>query len=57
MTAPGVKIADLNTAPSIYFTMRDESRAFQAASMFATGGTFVSGKSHSRRGARYLRHA
>ncbi len=46
MTAPGVKIADLNMAPSVYFTMVDESRAFQAVSMFATGGTFVTGKSH-----------
>ncbi len=46
MTAPGVKIADLNMAPSVYFTMRDEQRAFQAVSMFATGGTFVTGKSH-----------
>lgn len=46
MTAPGVKIADLSMAPSVYFTMADESRAFQAVSMFATRGTFVSGKSH-----------
>ena len=46
MTAPGVKIADLNMAPSVYFTMADESRSFEAVSMFATGGTFVTGKSH-----------
>src|SRR5215472_5205052 len=30
MTAPGVKIADLNMAASVYFTMADESRAFEA---------------------------
>ncbi|MGA8596071.1 MAG: ABC transporter permease [Bryobacteraceae bacterium] len=46
MTAPGVKITDLNMAPSVYFTMRDEQRAFQAVSMFGTGGMFVTGKSH-----------
>jgi putative ABC transport system permease protein len=46
MTAPGVKIADLNMAPSVYFTMADESRAFEAVSMYGTGGTFVTGKSH-----------
>jgi putative ABC transport system permease protein len=41
MTAPGVKIADLNMAPSVYFTMCDEQRAFQAVSIFATGRTTV----------------
>lgn len=46
MTAPGVKIADLNMAPSVYFTLADESRAFQAVSMYATGGTFVAARSH-----------
>ncbi len=46
MTAPGVKIADLNMAPSVYFTMCDEERAFQAVSMYGTGGTFVAGKDH-----------
>lgn len=46
MTAPGVKITDLNMAPSVYFTMHDEQRAFQAVSIFATGGTFVAGTSH-----------
>ena len=46
MTAPGVKIADLNMAPSVYFTMCDEKRAFQAVSIFAIGGTTVNGKTH-----------
>ena len=46
MTAPGVKIADLNMAPSVYFTMCDEQRAFQAVSIFTTGNTTVSGKTH-----------
>jgi putative ABC transport system permease protein len=46
MTAPGVKITDLNMAPSVYFTMCDEERAFQAVSIFATGSTTVAGKTH-----------
>jgi predicted permease len=46
MTAPGVKIADLNMAPSVYFTMCDEERSFQAISLFATGSTTVTGKTH-----------
>lgn len=46
MTAPGVKIADLNMAPSVYFTMCDEKRAFQAVSTFVTGRTTVAGKTH-----------
>jgi len=46
MTAPGVKIADLNMAPSVYFTMCDEERAFQAVSIFASGRTTVTGKNH-----------
>ena len=46
MTAPGVKITDLNRAPSVYFTMCDEERAFQAVSIFATGSTTVAGKTH-----------
>ncbi len=46
MTAPGVKIDDLNMAPSVYFTMCDEERAFQAVSTFATGNTTVAGRTH-----------
>ncbi len=46
MTAPGVKITHLNMAPSVYFTMCDEERAFQAVSTFATGRTTVAGKTH-----------
>lgn len=43
MTAPGVKIADLNMAPSVYFTMAEESRAFQAVSIWVSGTTSVTG--------------
>jgi predicted permease len=41
-----LKIPDLNMAPAVYFTMSDEQRAFQATSMFTTGNTTVSGKTH-----------
>src|SRR6185312_11862478 len=43
MTAPGVKIEDLNMGPSVYFTMADESRAFQAVSIWTSGTTSVTG--------------
>ena len=49
MTAPGIKISDLDMAPSVYFTMCDEERAFQAVSIFATGNTTVKGKNHPER--------
>ena len=39
MTAPGVKIEDLNMGPSVDFTMADESRAFQAVSIWTSGTT------------------
>lgn len=43
MTAPGVKIEDLNMGPSVYFTMADESRAFQAVSIWTSGTTSITG--------------
>jgi predicted permease len=46
MTAPGVKITDLNMAPSVYFTMREQGRAFQAVSMFVNGNISVTAKEH-----------
>ncbi len=46
MTEPQLKITDLNMAPSVYFAMRDEQRAFQAVGMFTNGTTTVTGKSH-----------
>ncbi len=46
MTAPQLNIPELNVAPSVYFTMCDEGRAFQATSMFTTGSITVSGKAH-----------
>ena len=46
MTAPGVKIADLNMAPSVYFTMREQERAFQSVSMFVSGNISVTAKEH-----------
>ena len=43
MTAPGVKIEDLNMGPSVYFTMADESQAFQAVSIWTSGTTSITG--------------
>ena len=43
MTAPGVKIDDLNMSPAVYFTMADDSRAFQAVSIWTSGSTSVTG--------------
>ena len=43
MTAPGVNIEDLNMGPSVYFTMADESRAFQAVSIWTGGTTSITG--------------
>ncbi|HEY6991046.1 MAG TPA: ABC transporter permease [Bryobacteraceae bacterium] len=43
MTAPGVKIEDLNMAPSVYFTMADEGRAFQTVSIWTNGTTSITG--------------
>jgi predicted permease len=43
MTAPGVNIKDLNMAPSVYFTMADESRAFQSVSIWTSGSISVTG--------------
>src|SRR6185437_2358848 len=43
MTAPGVKIEDLNMGPSVYFTMADDSRAFQAVSIWTSGTTSITG--------------
>jgi putative ABC transport system permease protein len=41
MTAPGVKIAELNMAPSVYFTMNDEKRAYESVSTWANGSISV----------------
>jgi predicted permease len=46
MTAPGVKIEDLNMGPSVYFTMAEESRAFQSVSIWTSGTTSVTGNGH-----------
>jgi putative ABC transport system permease protein len=49
MTEAELKITDLNMAPSVYFTMHDEGRTFQAVSMFTSGTSTVTGKSHAEK--------
>jgi hypothetical protein len=48
MTAPGVKIEDLNMGPSVYFTMADESHAFQTVSIWTSSTTSVTGMGEPR---------
>ena len=40
-TAPGINIADLNIAPSLYFTYREENRVFQDIGMWSGDTTSV----------------
>ena len=42
-TAPGVHIDDLNIAPSLYFTYRDENRVFRDLGMWSTSTSSVTG--------------
>jgi predicted permease len=44
LTAPGVNIRDLNISPSVYFTMAEESRAFEAVSMWIGGSVSLTGR-------------
>jgi predicted permease len=44
MTAPGVKIDDLNLSPSVYLTLADESRAFEAVCLWTGGMMSVTGR-------------
>jgi predicted permease len=43
MTAPGIKIAELQLSPSVYFTMAEESRTFQAVSLWTGGLVNITG--------------
>lgn len=43
MKAPGVKIDDLNMAPYLYFTFRDEARAFDHITIWNGGTTSLTG--------------
>lgn len=40
-TAPGINIAVLNMAPSLYFTYRDENRVFQDVGMWSTSTSSI----------------
>jgi predicted permease len=42
-TAPGINIADLNMAPSLYFTYKDEGRTFQDIALWARRTVTVTG--------------
>jgi len=42
-TAPGVNITDLNSAPFLYFTYREEGRTFQDVGLWTEGAASVTG--------------
>src|SRR3954465_15736233 len=42
-TAPGIKIKNLYTATSLYFTYREENRVFQDLAMWSTNAVSVTG--------------
>jgi len=44
-TAPGLHLKDLNLAASLYFTYKEESRAFQDVAMWQTGAWTITGTS------------
>ncbi len=42
-TAPGVNLADANPAPFLYFTYREQGRAFQSIGLYTSGSRSVRG--------------
>jgi predicted permease len=48
-TAPGVNIKDLNAAPSLYFTYREDGRAFQDVGMWREEAASVTGLAEPER--------
>jgi putative ABC transport system permease protein len=47
--APGLKITDLNMAPSLYFTYREENKTFQDAGMWQEDAVSVAGLAEPER--------
>ena len=48
-TAPGVNITDLNSAPFLYFTYREEGRTFQDVGLWTEGAASVTGLAEPER--------
>jgi predicted permease len=48
-TAPGVNITDLNSAPFLYFTYREEARTFQDVGLWTEGAASVTGTAEPER--------
>jgi len=48
-TAPGVNITDLNSAPFLYFTYREEGRTFQDVGLWKEGAASVTGLAEPER--------
>jgi predicted permease len=49
LTAPGINIPDLNAAPALYFTYREEGRVFQEVGMWAERAASVTGLAEPER--------
>ncbi|HEX4749974.1 MAG TPA: ABC transporter permease [Bryobacteraceae bacterium] len=43
LTAPGINIKNLNIAPSVYFTYREQNRSFQSLGVYTGDGVSVTG--------------
>src|SRR5262245_31149356 len=48
-TAPGVNISELNAAPSLYFTYREEGRTFVDVGLWRESGASVTGLAEPER--------
>src|SRR5262245_14699804 len=48
-TAPGVNIPELNSAPSLYFTYREQGRTFQDVGLWSEGAATVTGLAEPER--------
>lgn len=51
-TAPGIHIQELNVSPSMYFTYRDENRAFQDVGIYTLDSVSVTGVAEPEQGCR-----
>src|SRR5262249_9580187 len=48
-TAPGLNIKDVNAAPFLYFTFREEARTFQDVGLWTTSGATITGLAEPER--------
>ncbi len=51
--APGLGSQDVQMGPSLYFTFREHSRAFESVGLYVDGGQSITGQGEPDRRARY----